>query len=117
MADTFTEQVTIGVESETVDPDSLATATTIADPDYSGPARLKWVSTAVSSADAAGQSVATQDVVLKLPVGSPIIPTGRLVIVSSSSIDPGLAGRRFRVAGRPASGQVTANRYTVEEVS
>lgn len=84
---------------------------------YEGPARLKWVSTTVSDGDAAGQVIATQDVVLKVPVTAPRLAVSAVVTVLSSSIDPGLAGRKFRVRGRPASGQVTAHRYTVEEIS
>jgi hypothetical protein len=50
-------------------------------------------------------------------VGAVDVLPGVFVRVTASTADEGLVGRVVRVADRPASGQVTAWRYPVEEVS
>lgn len=112
----MTETVAIGTLTSEPGP-NFETVESIGTPVYSGIARLKWSSTTVSDASAAGQSASVQSVVLKLPVGTSGVHEGMYAIVSASSVDPGLVGRRFRIAGQPESGQVTALRFPVEEES
>jgi len=83
---------------------------------YDGPARVKFSSSVVSDAVAAGQLVATQSVELHLPSGS-VVPVDASVEVTASSVDGSLVGRRFTVSGRPQAGQTTAARYPVKEGS
>lgn len=116
IASLMTETVEVGSLASETGPD-FETVETIGAPVYSGPARLKWSSTTVSDASAAGQSASVQAVVLKLPVGTAGVHEGMYAIVAASSVDPGLVGRRFRIAGQPESGQVTALRFPVEEES
>lgn len=82
------------------------------------PGRVKFPTATVSESSAVGQSVASQSVIVSVAVGAtPLVRTDHFCIVTGSAVDPGLIGRKFRIQGMPASGQVTAHRYPVEEVS
>lgn len=99
------------------DPDTLndITTETIL---HTVPGRIKYPTTTVSESSAVGQRFAEQSVIASVAVAStPNVRTDHFCRVVSSLVDPGLVGRVYRVAGRPASGQVSAARYPVEEVS
>lgn len=96
---------------------NLETIETISAPVYSGRCRLKWQQMRTTDTDVAGQMASESSVVLKLPIGTTGVHEGMMVLVSASTVDPSLPGRRFRIAGTPQSGQVTALRFPVSEES
>ncbi|MCA0379816.1 MAG: DUF6093 family protein [Actinobacteria bacterium] len=115
----MTERVLVGHWVEGTDPSTGDAVRVLGAEHYSGVGQIKYPSMTVSDVRTEiGQQVAVVDVVLKIPVGGgPAICKGDLVKVLSSSADPSLAGRWFRVKAWPQSGQVTAHRYPIEEVS
>lgn len=115
---TFTESVEFfRVTGTTVDAETLdESETTVVD--YSVQARVKYPSQVVSERKGAGEMVGNQSVSIAVPVGStPNVSSDHFCIVTASTVDPSLIGRKYRVKGFPQSGQVTAHRYPVEELS
>lgn len=82
---------------------------------YTGKARIRWGSRAVSNSSAAGSPVASQEPYLSIPFGSARLFNDDEVECTESS-DPLLVGRRFRVEGAAIAGQVTAYRYPLIEL-
>ena len=116
--DLMTETVQAGRVVDGTDPVTGDATQTIAEPFvYEGPARVKYPGTAVSDSTATGQLVASQTVMVKLPVGSPVVPEGSVFLVTGSTVDGSLVGRLYRVDGAPEAGQVSAHRYPVTELS
>lgn len=115
---TFTETVRAGRVTDTTDPVTGDPVQTVAEPFiYEGRARVKYPGTAVSESSGTGQVVAEQSVIVKLPVGSPVVPEGSAFVVLTSDVDVSLVGRTYQVEGAPAAGMVTAHRYPVTELS
>jgi hypothetical protein len=80
--------------------------------------RVKYPTLTVSERSAVGQVFATQSVNVHVAVGSaPDVRANHFVTVTASTADPALVGRVFRVTGNAQSGQVTAHRFPVEQVS
>jgi hypothetical protein len=133
----MTETVRAGVYTDGTDPVSLDPVRTLVEVLYEGPGRVKYPGNAVRNAQAAGQVVSTQDVRVDIPVqqasllpgddtlpGDGMVPSvlavlfeGAGVEVLSSTADPALVGRWYRVEGAPDMGSVTAHRYPVTELS
>lgn len=119
----MTEIVTVGVYVDGTDPATgnptrVLSVTHYPVGDDPGAGQIKYPSLTVSETSGAGQQVASADVVLKVPVGSAnAVRPGDEVLVSASSVDGSLVGRRFRVKAWPQSGQVTAHRFPLEELS
>lgn len=114
----MTETVTAGAYREDVDDDTLVTTRTLLDETYIGPGWIQYPSLTVSETSAGGQQVASAAPVLKVPIGAaPDIREGNLVRVTASTVDPTLVNREFRVKAWPQSGQVSAHRYPLEELS
>lgn len=114
----MTETVEAGQYEESVNTDTLVTERTLLTESYSGIGQIKYPSLTVSERNAGGQQVAATSPVLKIPTDSGLdIREGHLVRVTASTIDGSLVGREFRVAAWPQSGQVTAHRYPLEELS
>lgn len=85
---------------------------------YTVPARVKYPSLIVAEKRGAGEIVGNQNVTVSVAVGStPTVNSEYFCKVTASTVDPSLIGRVYRVKGSPQSGQVTAHRYPVEEVS
>lgn len=105
------------VTGTSVDPNTLnevETAVVV----YTVPARVKYSSLIVSESRGAGEVVGAQSVSISVGVGStPTVNSDFMCRVVDSSADTSLIGRKYRVKGFPQSGQVTAHRYPVEEVS
>ena len=115
---TFTEKVRAGRVTDATDPVTGDPVQTVAEPFvYEGRARVKYPGTAVSESSGTGQVVAEQSVIVKLPVGSPVVPEGSAFVVLTSDVDESLVGRTYQVEGAPAAGMVTAHRYPVTELS
>lgn len=113
----MTETVTVGVYTDSTD-GSGNPVRTLTSSHYSGVGQIKYPSLTVSETSGAGQQVASADVVLKVPVGAAnAVRAGDEVLVSASTVDGSLVGRRFRVRAWPQSGQVTAHRFPLEELS
>lgn len=114
----MTETVEVGTFTEAVDPDTLATTRTLGATVYADKGQVKYPSATVSESTAAGQQVGAVDIILKIPVGAgPNIRAGHLVRVTASTVDASLVTREFRVKAWPQSGQVSAHRYPLEELS
>ena len=114
----MTETVTVGVYTDGTDPDTGDPTRVLSDSHYVGVGQIKYPSASVSETSGSGQQVASADVVLKVPVESaPDVRAGDEVLVSASTADGSLVGRRFRVKAWPQSGQVTAHRFPLEELS
>jgi hypothetical protein len=116
----MTETVTVGLYTDGTDPVTGDPTRVLSVTNYSGVGQIKYPSLSVSESDGAGQQVASADVVLKVPVESaPDVRAGDEVLVSASTADGSLVGRRFRVKAWPQtqSGQVTAHRFPLEELS
>ena len=117
----MTESVTVGimVKSETID-ESTGQYPQVFESHYAGPngdhrARVKFPTLTVSERTPGGQTIAVQDVMLSLPVGfSSAVRIDDIVTVTSSTVDPDLVGRTFRIKGDAQSGQVSAHRFPVE---
>jgi len=114
----MTETVTVGVYTDGTDPVTGDPTRVLATSHYAGVGQIKYPSVSVSETSGSGQQVASADVVLKVPVESaPDVRAGDEVLVSASTADGSLVGRRFRVKAWPQSGQVTAHRFPLEELS
>lgn len=120
----MSETITAGWLVDGTDPDTGEPTQTVKTPVYPAPgdtspdagkARIRWATSTVSDAQGAGEPITTQEPVLSVPVGSPRLFDGMAVIVNASEVDDLLTGRVFTVQGSPASGQVTAARYLLEE--
>ena len=80
--------------------------------------RVKFPSLNVSERDQGGQLLSVQSPEVHVAVGAtPNIRADHFCRVTASTADSSLVGRKFRIAGLPASGQVTAARFPVEAVS
>lgn len=122
-----------GVDGETGDPTSVL----VGEPLYVGVARVKYTANAVRNGEGASQLVTTQDVTVSIPtqpatlepseVQPPddelapavnvVMPEGTVIVVTASTSDPALVGRRYTVDGVATLGQTTAHRYPVTETS
>lgn len=109
----FTEEIEAGEWTETVN-EKLETVTTFAG-GYAGRAQVQYPDISVDERVASGQQFTAVDLIVKVPVGEDIIPEGTIILVTASTIDESLVGRKFRVKGAPQSGYVTAHRYPVVE--
>lgn len=113
----MTETVLVGKFRDGSDPATGAATRVLVTERYSGKARVRYPSYAVAEMSPASQPVAQQDVIVSLPVGSGPVFEGDEVLVTASTVDPNVVGRRFRVKGQPAAGQTTAYRVPVIEQS
>lgn len=114
----MSETVSVGVYVDGVDPDTLTAIRILTEEHYSAIGQIKYPSVAVSDRVAASQQAGIAQVVLKIPVDSgPLIRPNDEVVVTASLVDQTLVGRRFRVTALPQSGNVSAHRYPLEELS
>lgn len=112
----MTETVVAGVFEDGVAGDGSPTRV-LADERYTGKARVKYESLAVSESDNTSQLVATQTPFASIPAGSPRLFEGDELHVTASTADGLLVGRRYTVAGSAQAGQTTAHRYPLKELS
>lgn len=114
----FTETLEFFVESGvSVDPVTLAEteSKTVL---YTVGGRVKFPNVNSSEIKTSGQVIASQSPIAVVAVGAtPNVAADHFVKVTSSSVDASLVGKTFRVTGLPQSGQVTAHRYQLEELS
>lgn len=110
------ETVTAGLWADGEDEETGQATRVLVETRYEGVARVRVASREVLNANTPGGTVGVQEPFVSVPVGSPMILRGDEFVVDSSP-DPIMVGRRFRVTGWPASGQVTAHRYPVEELT
>lgn len=113
----MTETVTIGLFDSGTDPVTFDPIRVLVEERYSGKARVKYPSGAVSDRSEPAQVVAEQDLLLSIPTGSPAAHEGDEVRVDSSTVDPSLVGRMYGIKGRPQAGQTTSHRYPLKELS
>lgn len=113
------ETVEIGLYGDADEPDPVTgnPVRELKELRYSGKARVKYPSYAVAESTPASQPVAQQDVVVSIPSGAAAVLDGDEVVVTASTYDPLLVGRRYKVKGQPAAGQTTAYRIAVVEQS
>ena len=116
----MSESVTVGVTVTGTFNESTGTYPKVFESHYEGPngdrrARVKFPTLTVSERTPGGQTIAVQDVTLHLPVGfSSAVRVDDIVTVISSTDDPDLVGRTFRIKGNAQEGQVSAHRFPVE---
>ena len=110
------ELVRVGEFRPGTDPVTLDPIRVLVTARYEGVGRIRWASREVSNSQGTGSPVAMQEPYLSVPFG-----TARFLVDDEvecvGSPDPLLVGRRFKVAGAAAGGQVTAYRYPLEELS
>ena len=117
MADSrMSETVLVGKFRDGTDPDTKEATRVLETERYTGKARIRWGSREVSNSQATGSSVAMQEPYLSVPFGTARFFTDDEVECSASP-DPLLVGRRFKLSGAAAAGQVSAYRYPLEELS
>ena len=115
----FTETFTFFSESYTPPPEGEIDPVLVPTNLYVGVlGRVKFPSLTVSERDQAGQLLAVQSSEVHVGVGAtPNVLPDHFCRVTASTVDSSLVGRKFRIAGFPASGQTTAHRYPVSEAS
>ncbi len=117
MADSrMSETVLVGKFRDGTDPDTKEATRVLETERYTGKARIRWGSREVSNSQATGSPVAMQEPYLSVPFGTARFFTDDEVECSASP-DPLLVGRRFKLSGGAAAGQVSAYRYPLEELS
>ncbi len=86
---------------------------------YSGPCRVQEAVLPTAAADQAQQSPAwqSQRKYVSIPVAVTSVRPGDVVTVTSSALDPGAVGHRFRVVASAAKTHLTARRLECEEVA
>ncbi|GAA4762600.1 DUF6093 family protein [Microbacterium gilvum] len=112
----MTETVLVGRFVDGTDEETGNATRVLAEERYTGIGRVKYPSLTVSDTSA-GLPVAEQQLTVSIPSGSPQCFEGDDVVVSASAVDGLLVGRRFRITGEPQSGQTTAHRYPVRELT
>lgn len=113
----MSETVTVGTFKDGTDPvtgDPIRVPVTVR---YAGKARIRWGSRGVVNANAPGMPIAIQEPYLSVPVGSGMFRVRDEVLITASTSDPLVVGRVMRIAGDAIAGQVSANRYPLEETS
>lgn len=84
---------------------------------YEGPGKLQSYDNAYEQTPVAGgHTFITGRQMVHLPVGATGIRVDDVVEVVAEALNPGLLGRRWRVANTPAKSHQTALRFPVEEV-
>lgn len=113
----FTETFTFYTESESTDPVTLdpTTVETVVAAGVAG--RLKFTNTDGRDVESGAQFPVVSRREVHVAVGAVDAAPGVLVRCVSSTVDPSLVGRVFRVSDRPQAGQTTAHRFPVEEAS
>lgn len=111
----MTETVEIGLYGDGVDPETNEATQVLVELRYVGKGRVRYPSYAVAVQAPATQPVAQQDVVVSIPSGAAPVMEGDTVLVTGSTADPLVVGRRFTVKGQPIAGQTTAYRISVVE--
>lgn len=105
------------VTGRTQDPDDDLREIDVEEDTYVGVGRIVFRSSVVSDVTVASQLLASQGARMDLPAGTSGVGTGMFAVVTASTSDVSLVGRRFRVEGMPAAGQTTAARFQVVEVT
>jgi hypothetical protein len=113
----MTETIRAGVFQDGTDPATGDATRVLVEQHYTGKADIKAESLTVSASSGAGQVVASQDRVIKIPIDAPILHEGDEVEVTASLSDASLVGRTYRITGSPQGGQTTSHRYPAEELS
>jgi hypothetical protein len=111
-----------------IKPESLDTATldlTDSNPDddlvYEGPCRVSSNSSALLTADAEGQLLTAQQLVLAIPIDAEVVEGGVRVRdeveITDGGPDAALTGLKLRILGLPAATFASARRFPVEHTS
>lgn len=112
----MSDSVAVGSFTDGTDPDTGDPIRVLEQDRYAGMGRIRWNSREVSNSSTTGSPVAMQEPYLSIPFGSPRLFTDDEVECTGSP-DPLLVGRRFKISGAAAAGQVSAYRYPLEELS
>ena len=113
----MTETVRAGLFKLATDADTGKPVRTLVTGRYEGLAQVKYPSLVVTEGEGASQTVAAQNVVVKIPTDSTVLREGDEIEVLTSTADHSLVGRIYRVDGNPQAGQTTSLRYPVTEQS
>lgn len=96
------------------DPDTGAVTTPIT-PLYTGPCKVQTWEAQESNPEAGGAVLTVQRYQVHIPVGSYAPQIGHVVEISTTALDPNLAGRRYRVVALLHKTLATAYRLGVLE--
>lgn len=113
----MTETVTVGRYTDTTHPTTGDPVRTLTTSRYSGKGKIRYRSNDTQARNAAGGPVAAQEPVLSIPSGSARCFEGDEVVVSASTSDGLLVGRRYKITGTAIAGQTSAHRYPLVELS
>lgn len=84
---------------------------------YTGKAKVQGLDPQEGNPEAGGATLTVQRYRVDIPVGSYAPKIGHVVEITAASLDPNLAGRRYRVVALLHKTMATAYRLGVEEVS
>jgi hypothetical protein len=114
----MTETVRIYSVSHEPDPENPLRKIEVPTTIYEGIGHIVFPGGAVSEISPASQTVAAQTDQVRIPsTATQLVHTDHFAIVTASTVDPSLVGRKWRLTGMPESGQTTAHRFPAEELS
>ena len=112
----MTETVLVGRFRDGTDPVTGDPTRVLVTKRYEGVGRIRYAERSVLNTGIAGP-IAVQEPFLSIPHGSPACGDGDEVEVLTSTDDPILIGRRYKIQGSARAGQTTAHRYLLQEPS
>lgn len=89
----------------------------LGEPVYTGRCKVQTYEPYQSNPEAGGATFTVQRYAVHVPVGSFAPAVDQVVVIAAATLDPYLAGRRFRVVALLHKSAATAYRLAVEEVS
>lgn len=112
----MTETVTVGLFTDGTDNATGDPTRDLVIERYTGSARIKYPSLGVTPITTTSQDATAQQLLISVPTGSTPLHKGDEVVVSASTVDGSLVGRRYSVEGAPQAGQTTSLRYPLKEL-
>jgi len=113
----MSETVTVGLFADGTDETTGDPTRVLVTSRYVGKARVKYPSLGVSERSEPSNVFAVQQTMLSIPTGAPELREGDEVSVTGSTVDTGLVGRRYKIAGAAQAGQTTSHRYPLTELT
>lgn len=94
---------------------STGVVTTSSETIYSGKCRVAVPDTAANMAEAGGQQVVQQQLVVSVPISVATVKPGDIVTISAAPFDAALVNKTLRVRDVPYGSQLTARRLACED--
>lgn len=109
---TITRTTGAGAQSETTGR-ITPTSTTV----YAGPCQVRVPQAVADTPEVGGRTATIQQAIVKVPVAVTDIEVGDVVTVVSSTHDPELVGRQYRVGALHHKTYATARKFAVDEIT